>query len=160
MIEPIRRRIVVRCSAERAFEVFTGEMSSWWPFEVFSIAADTEGEAQRVVVEPHAGGRIYEVLADGTQVSWGEVRTWDPPGRLVLAWKPNDRPQPPTELELTFAEHADGTTVVLEHRGWELLGPLADESRENYDAGWPMVFDERYANAANSGARTAAPDAP
>jgi uncharacterized protein YndB with AHSA1/START domain len=152
MIEPIRRRIVVRCSPLRAFEVFTGQMSSWWPFEVFSIAADTEGEAERVVVEPHAGGRIYEVRADGTQASWGEVRTWDPPGRLVLAWKPNDRPQPPTELELTFAEHPDGTTVVLEHRGWELLGPLADESRENYGAGWPMVFDERYANAANAGA--------
>ena len=152
MIEPIRRRIVVRCTPERAFEVFTGEMSSWWPFEAFSIAADTDGEARAVVVEPHAGGRIYEIQADGTQASWGEVRTWDPPGRLVLAWKPNDRPQPPTELELTFAEHVDGTAVVLEHRGWELLGPLADEARENYDTGWPMVFDERYANAANAGA--------
>jgi uncharacterized protein YndB with AHSA1/START domain len=151
MIEPIRRSIVVRCTPDRAFEVFTEEMSSWWPFETHSIAADTEqGRAHRVVVEPRVGGRVYEVQADDTEASWGEVRVWDPPRSLVLGWKPNDRPQPPTELEVTFTANTDGTAVVLEHRGWELLGPLAAEARKDYDTGWSRVFDERYGNAANA----------
>jgi len=153
MIEPIRRSIVVRCSPERAFEVFTAEMSSWWPFETHSIAADTErGRARRVVVEPRVGGRVYEVQADDTEASWGEVRVWDPPRSLVLGWKPNDRPQPLTELEVTFTVHGEGTTVTLEHRGWELLGSSATASREGYLAGWPVVFDERYGDAANAAA--------
>jgi uncharacterized protein YndB with AHSA1/START domain len=152
MLDPIRRSIVVRCTPQRAFEVFTQEMSSWWPLDSHSIAANTQGRAQRVVVEPHEGGRVYEVRADGTEASWGEVRTWDPPARLILAWKPNERPQPPTELEISFTEQADGTTVALEHRGWELLGPLAEEARESYDTDWPLVFDERYGSAASAAA--------
>lgn len=153
MIEPIRRTIVVRCSPERAFEVFTAETSSWWPFDSHSIAADTErSRAERVVMEPRVGGRVYEVQADGAEASWGEMRTWDPPRRLVLAWKPNDRQQPPTELEVTFEPHADGTAVTLEHRGWERLGPRGDEAREGYAIDWPKVFDERFGHAANAAA--------
>ena len=44
------------------------------------------------------------------------------PSTIVLAWKPNDRPEPPTEVEIHFEADGDGTIVRLEHRGWDKLG--------------------------------------
>ena len=76
---------------------------------------------------------------------------WEPPDRLVIAWKPNDGPNPPTELELEFIELDDGgTRVDLEHRGWERLGAKAREGRKAYASGWPQNFDVRFAQAADA----------
>jgi uncharacterized protein YndB with AHSA1/START domain len=153
MREPIRRSVRVRCDVGAAFRVFTEEMRSWWPLDVHSRAAhDRDGvKAERVVVEPWVGGRIYEVMSDGSEGGWGTVLTWEPPHRLVIAWKPNDTPNPPTELELEFIEQDDGATRVdLEHRGWERLGAAAAEARDGYASGWVRTFDELYAAAANA----------
>jgi hypothetical protein len=30
---------------------------------------------------------------------------------------------------------------VVEHRGWEVLGELAERSRSNYDKGWAVVLE-------------------
>lgn len=149
MIEPIRRSITVACTPERAFEVFTQQTREWWPVERFSLAADSEGAGvERIVMEPFDGGRIFEVQTDGTEASWGTVVTWDPPARLVMAWKPNSTPHPPTEVEIRFAEGEDGLTVVeLEHRGWERLGDDAPSSQASYAQGWPLVFDELFRTA-------------
>jgi uncharacterized protein YndB with AHSA1/START domain len=157
MIDPIRRSVAVRCSVEAAFRVFTTDMSSWWPLDVHSRAADErEGvrsnvKAERVVLEPWVGGRLFEVMSDGNEGSWGTVLAWEPPHRLTIAWKPNDNPNPATELEVKFIERdGGGTRVELEHRGWERLGDLARESREAYMGGWPRTFDVLFAEAANA----------
>ena len=145
MIEPIRRSITVECSPERAFEVFTQQLSRWWPVERFSLAAGSDVAVERIVMEPFDGGRIFEVQTGGGEASWGTVLTWDPPRRLVMAWKPNTTPHPPTEVEIRFAEGLDGLTQVeLEHRGWERLGEDATESHASYAQGWPLVFDQLF----------------
>ena len=97
MIDPIRRSVVVTCSPTKAFEVFTAKMDGWWPIRVHSRAADRgDGsvKAERVVLEPWVGGRLFEVMSDGSEGSWGTILTWDPPHRLVIAWKPNSSPHP------------------------------------------------------------------
>jgi uncharacterized protein YndB with AHSA1/START domain len=154
-VEPIRRGVSVRCDPERAFEVFTRQMATWWPVETHSRAAaeleDQGVTAQRVEVEERAGGRIIEHLSNGETLTWGEVVTWEPPGRLVLAWKPHGRPQPPTELEITFSPEDGGTRVELEHRGWERLTEDFTDLYESYGAGWVGTLD-RYAAAAGRAA--------
>jgi uncharacterized protein YndB with AHSA1/START domain len=147
-IEPIRRTITVACSPEHAFRVFTEETRSWWPVERFSIAAESGADVQRIVMEPRSGGRLFEVQDDGTEAPWGQVMEWQPPARLVLAWKPNTTPHPPTEVEVRFTSAGRGTLVELEHRGWERLGADAAEAHEGYAEGWPLVFDELFAAAA------------
>ena len=152
---PIMRTITVRCSAERAFRVFTEEMTTWWPLETHSRALDEDKnvKAEKVVFEGREGDRVYEVMSDGAEGNWATVLAWDPPHRVVLAWKPNDRPaEQHTELEVRFSPDGDGTRVDLEHLGWERLGPDAEEAREGYASGWPRVFDELYAAAANGDA--------
>ena len=63
------------------------------------------------------------------------------PDALVLAWKPNTSPRPPTELEVRFTPEGDGTLVELEHRGWERLGEIAQEVRAGYGEGWRATLD-------------------
>ena len=67
------------------------------------------------------------------------------PGRARL--EPNDRPEPPTEVEIQFEAAGDGTIVRLEHRGWDKLGDRAAEAREGHDGGWQLPL-ERFVAAA------------
>ena len=147
--EPIERTIHVRAAPDEAFRIFTQEMTSWWPLDTFSMA-DEGQKTERVVVEEHEGGRIYEVLSDGTECDWGRVTAWDRGHRLIMDWKPSLENRPYTEIEVLF-EPADGggATVSLTHRKWELL---RDEDRAaahaTYAQGWVLVFDQRYGGAA------------
>jgi uncharacterized protein YndB with AHSA1/START domain len=150
-IAPVVRSVSVRREVEEAFRIFTEEIGSWWPLESHARAvAQRTGEgvkAETVILEGRVGGRIYEVMSDGTEASWGEVLVWEPPRRLVLSWNPSPRRQV-TEVEVTFTAQEDGTRVDLEHRGWERLGDEAKEIREEYVQGWPIVLS-RFAPAAD-----------
>ena len=143
MIDPIHATVTVGCPPEDAFRVFTREMGSWWPLQAFSVAEDTHGggvKAETVVFEEREGGRVIERRSDGSEASWATVLAWEPPRRLVLAWKPNLTDNPPTELEVTFTPDGDGTRLDLEHRGWERLGALAEEARAGYGENWNGVL--------------------
>lgn len=150
MIEPVRASIVVECDRDRAFRVFTEEMGSWWPLEVHSMAVDAGGgaTAESVVVERRQGGRIYELMSDGTEAAWGTILAWEPPRRLVVAWKPNANTNPPTEVEITFVPLGDRTRVELVHRGWERLDDRGRGARARYSEGWPSTL-ERFARVAS-----------
>jgi uncharacterized protein YndB with AHSA1/START domain len=152
-VEPITRTVTVQGSVQRAFDLFTGQMGSWWPLETHSIAVDQRLEQRAVTlrVGTHQGGRIEEVLEDGSTRDWGEVSAWEPPSRVVFWWKPNDLPTPPTEVEVRFTPLGDRTRVDVEHRGWEGLGDFAEEIRPLYasEGGWTMVL-ARYAKLATS----------
>ena len=143
-VAPIVRTITVNRPVEEAFRIFTEEMAAWWPLDQYSRAyaehRGTDVTSETVVVEGHVGGRIYEVLSNGEQTSWGEVLVWEPSGRVVYAWKPHSRPIPATEVEVTFTPEGDRTRVVLEHRGWERVGDAAPDGRETYARGWPLVL--------------------
>jgi uncharacterized protein YndB with AHSA1/START domain len=151
MIEPVRCDVTVPADVGEAFRLFTDEMAAWWPLETHSMASDRDdGTAVRdLVFEGREGGRLYEVADDGTEGTWGRVVTWEPPRRLVLAWKPNLRAEPETEVEITFTPVDGGTRVDLEHRGWERLGPRGPVAAEGYRRGWPYILGERLAAVAS-----------
>ena len=149
--EPVRKHVRVQRTQEETFQLFTEHIDRWWPVEVFSRAADEQFgdgvKAERVVFEQRVGGRLYEVTSEGVEGVWAEVLTYEPSTRIVLAWKPNDRPEPPTEVEIRFETDKDGTIVRLEHRGWDRLGDRAAEAREGHDGGWQLPL-ERFVAAA------------
>jgi uncharacterized protein YndB with AHSA1/START domain len=145
-VTPVRKSLVVDCSPERAFELFTREVASWWPLGKYSIGGDKITE---VVFEEQVGGRIFERHTDGGEGEWGRVLAWEPPQRFAMSWYPGGEPSQATELEVRFAAEGEGTRVDLEHRGWEILGERAAEARTGYDGGWPSVLAE-FERAANS----------
>ena len=127
----VRTEIVVSAPPERAFEVFTTGIGSWWPPEHHILSA----ELAEIVFEPRAGGNIYDVGVDGSECRWARVLDYDPPDRVIfswdisLNWELEPDPARTSEIEVTFAALGDGRTrVSLEHRhldrhgdGWEAM---------------------------------------
>lgn len=58
---PVREQIVVNAPVEKAFEMFTAGIESWWPPEHHILQA----ELARMVFEPRVGGHIYDVASTG-----------------------------------------------------------------------------------------------
>ncbi len=145
-VEAVKKSLAVRCSPERAFEVFTREIGDWWPLSQYSIGQEKITE---VVFEEKVGGRIFERHNDGGEGEWGRVLAWEPPNRFAMSWYPGGTPAEATELEVRFAPEGDGTRVDLEHRGWEILGEQATDTRSQYDGGWIGVLGH-FETAANS----------
>ena len=154
-VEPIRETVSVRTDPERSFHVFTEQIDSWWPIASYSRAvSEFEHENVKAIsleFQSRLGGSILEHMSDGRVLPWAKVIAWQPPHRVVLAWRPHSEPEPPTELEVTFVARDRGTLVELEHRGWQ---HLSEEFRtglyEIYVRGWPTTL-ELFARTADQG---------
>jgi len=137
----IRKTTEVKAPIDRAFRVFTGRMGEWWHKEHSVAQGTTQAD---VVIEPRAGGRWYEVGADGSEHDWGRVIAFEPPRRLVLAWQLTREFQYDPEFETTVEvrfEERDGMTIVeFEHRDLERMGADAVELLEGMDGGWAMLL--------------------
>jgi predicted enzyme related to lactoylglutathione lyase len=142
-VAPVRTSVTVAVSREHAFAVFTERFDTWWPRSHHT----GPGELAEVRLEPHEGGRWYEVRSDGSQGEWGRVLAWEPPTRLLLAWQLDATfhydPGFVTEVEVTFiAQTPHRTEVVLEHRRLEQYGERSREIRESIGSagGWPEIL--------------------
>lgn len=140
-LAPVIKTRDVPITVEEAFHLFTEGLDTWWPLDAFSIGADQKGETPVAVrFEGRVGGRVVEVMADGTESSWADVIAWNPPERFVLAWHPTIDPTAASILEIRFAPSGTGSSVYLEHRGWEEFGDRAPELRDQYEPGWDRVL--------------------
>lgn len=132
-LAPLTKTATVTCSQERAFELFTREMSEWWPLTSHSVGQSAGG---RVDVEEWTGGHLVETLPDGTTTVWGAITIWEPPTRIEFSWHPGRAPEEATHVMVGFvaAESGRETVVTLVHTDWRT--PVA---RHNYDTGWDFV---------------------
>lgn len=140
---PIRRSITVDVPLQRAFDVFTASFGKWWPHS-HSIGS---APLKTAIVEPRAGGRWYEIGEDGSECEWGEVLAFEPPARLLLAWRIGADwkfdPNLLTEVEISFtALSQTRTRVDLEHRKLENLGEglAAAKGAFDSDGGWSGIL--------------------
>ena len=137
-IAPIVRSVEVKAPPAKAFELFASGIGKWWP------GAMTIGPSPPVAItlEPRVGGGWFETAEDGTVTQWGDVLAWEPPSRMVLAWRIGTTwafdPNLLTEVELSFEPAGDGRTkVTLEHRKLEALGADAAKHADMLGNGWP-----------------------
>jgi hypothetical protein len=133
VIEPLRLSSPLACSAEHAFATWSARFGSWWP-RSHTVSGDPVAD---VVLEPRVGGRIYERLADGTTIDWGEITRWDPPKGLAYLWHIRRDRADATDVELTFVPVDDRSSRLdVEHRGWERLGATGPAWRDANAQGW------------------------
>jgi uncharacterized protein YndB with AHSA1/START domain len=140
MSTSVRQSIVVAAPPERAFEVFTARIGSWWPPDHVL----GEPPAQRTEIELRPGGRAFSVDATGAECQWGHVLELDPPRRVLLSWDVTAQWQPApegaatSEIEVTFEPEGDGTRVTLEHRHLDRHGEGWEAMRDSVgsDDGW------------------------
>lgn len=137
-IEPVRKQIKVDLSPEQAFRLFTEGIDKWWPLATHSVG---EEQAESCYFEGFVGGRIMEVLKDGSQSEWGKVLVWEPFKRVRFSWYPGRTPETAQEVTVTFSElEGGGALVELVHTGWETLGDRAGSARAGYEVGWDFVL--------------------
>jgi uncharacterized protein YndB with AHSA1/START domain len=137
-IEPLRKQLKVGLSPEDAFRLFTEGIDKWWPLRTHSVG---EEQAESCYFEGWVGGRIMEVLKDGSQSEWGKVLVWEPYERVSFSWYPGRAPETAQEVTVKFSEiEGGGTLVELVHTGWETLGERAQSGRAGYDTGWDFVL--------------------
>jgi uncharacterized protein YndB with AHSA1/START domain len=136
---PVKKSVSVNASAEHAFRVFAERFDAWWP-RSHSIGDSPLKEA---VIEAKVGGRWYGKLENGTEAEWGDVLAWEPPRRLLLAWRIGSDwkydADLTTEVEVTFTPEVGGATrVELEHRYLERMGAGGEGMRAAFDSdgGW------------------------
>lgn len=143
---PVRKSILVQASAQRAFQVFTEGMDSWWP-RSHHIG---NSPMTRAVVEGRVGGRCYSQQENGTECDWASVLVWEPPHRFVMAWQvtPEWKYEPDlaksSEVEVRFTGEPGGQTRVdLEHRYFARHGAGGDSMRKQVGGpgGWSSLLE-------------------
>jgi uncharacterized protein YndB with AHSA1/START domain len=129
----VQTSIVVDAPAERAFEVFTKDIGSWWPPEHHILKA----ELAEMVFEPRVGGHVIDRGVDGSESPWARVLAYEPPSRVVFSWDIDlnwqiaSDPERTSEVEVRFIpEDGERTRVELEHRNLERHGEGWERMRD------------------------------
>jgi uncharacterized protein YndB with AHSA1/START domain len=137
----VQTSTVVDAPIERAFNVFTEGIGTWWSPDHHLL----QGELAEMVFEPRAGGHIYDKAVDGSECHWARVLVYEPPNRVVFSWDINTSWVLETDLaktsevEVRFrAESPTRTIVELEHRHLERHGDGWQAMRDAVGApdGW------------------------
>lgn len=98
-VAPLVKHATVPCPPPRAFELFTEQISAWWPMATHSVGGSP---ACRVDMAGHVGGHIIETLPDGTTSIWGTITAWEPPSRVAFTWHPGRDLDEATEVQVVF----------------------------------------------------------
>jgi uncharacterized protein YndB with AHSA1/START domain len=141
----VRTQIVVEAPRERAFAVFVERFDEIKPRDHNLLAGDVEES----VLEPRAGGDIYDRGVDGSVCRWARVLAYEPPERIVFSWDISPQWQleadldRTSEVEVRFIEQTPGRTrVELEHRHLDRHGDQWESLRDGVDStdGWPLYL--------------------
>ncbi len=154
----VRKTVLVRVPIESAWSVFVEQMESWWP------ATHQIGRTpfKAIMIEPHIGGRWYEVNAEGNQCQWGNVLAWNPPYLVTFSWhlgpghgqadwEFNPDLKKASEVEIRLTVESPSTTLVeLTHSKLERHGEGYKQLRAIFDGpgAWSDIL-ALYAKRAN-----------
>lgn len=130
----IRKTVLLQCSPERAFSLFTEQAGQWWPAD----RRHTEDTASTIRIE--ASGRFFERASDGTEVELGVVRRFEPARRLVLDWYPGTGLANATKVEVSFEAVDGGTRVTVDHDAGAASHEMFTRNAPAYDRSWDAVL--------------------
>jgi uncharacterized protein YndB with AHSA1/START domain len=141
---PLRASVVVDLPVEQAFDLFVSQIGQWWPMP-YTYAED---EFETAVIEPREGGRWFERVATGAEITWGEVRVFERPTHIVVSYavsamRAPESPEHASEVEIVFVSTGEQRTRIdLEHRDFERHGEGAKRLREGMASrqGWPLIL--------------------
>ena len=132
---------VVDAPIERAFEVFTIGIGSWWEAEKHILRAPLA----RMEFQPWVGGQIIDHGTDGTTCAWSRILAYEAPHRVVFSWDISTSweietdPSKASEIEITFEAVGSGRTqVVLTHRHLDRHGDGWEGMRDAVSSGWNL----------------------
>ncbi|MCA9646356.1 MAG: hypothetical protein KC492_36975, partial [Myxococcales bacterium] len=77
----VEKSVLLPCSMDRAFRLFTARIDEWWPPERRHLK-----HPQSVIALSE--DRFWESAPNGDAVELGSIKAWEPPRRIVLDWYP------------------------------------------------------------------------
>ena len=132
---------VVDAPIDRAFEVFTIGIGSWWDADKHILRAPLA----RMEFQPWVGGRIIDHGTDGTTCAWSRILAYDAPNRVVFSWdittgwEIEQDPEKTSEVEITFeAVDPERTRVRLTPRHLDRHGDGWEGMRDAVSSGWSL----------------------
>lgn len=140
----IRHQVTVGLDQEQAFWAFA-DLDRIKPREHNLLAVPI----RRTVIEPRAGGDIYDEGVDGSTCRWGRVLAFEPPSRITFSWdigpdwRIADDLTRTSEVEVTFTPDGPSrASVVLVHRHLSRHGTGWEAARDGLDTGdgWPLYL--------------------
>lgn len=134
---PIEHEYVVAVPPERAFELFTAEITHWWHKDYAPPGLTG------VTIEPRVGGACTLRIDDGSAYPWGTVTTWDPPGHYAQDFTLAQDADHPSRIDVRFDPAPGGTRVRFSHGGWT-AGNVAGRARFSE---WPFLLGRYLAYA-------------
>jgi hypothetical protein len=140
-LAPVVRTMAIKCSRAHAYATFTARIGEWWP-GAFSASGPDLAD---VVIEPHVGGRVYEISKGGDEFTWGAVKAIQDGTAITIVWTLGVHAPDPTEVDLRFAGDITGdladddlvADVTLRHSGFVSAD---DHGRFDSDGGWSEVL--------------------
>jgi len=98
-------------------------------------------ESRTLVLEAHAGGRVYEKSDNGFELLWGTILAVDP--GVSLNWCASFSPPycgPATSyVHLKFEDNEQGgTTFTMTQHD---IGIASEKSKGDLEEGWKMIFE-------------------
>ncbi|MDQ6897866.1 MAG: SRPBCC family protein [Actinomycetota bacterium] len=140
----VRHEVLVDLPPAQAFSTFA-DLDRIKPREHNMLAVPIEA----TVLEPRAGGDVYDRGVDGSICRWGRVLVFDPPRTIAFSWDIGPDWQIASDLSrtsevvVTFApEGEQRTRVTLVHRNLDRHGDGWESVRDGIDApdGWPLYL--------------------
>jgi hypothetical protein len=130
----IELSVLLALAPVQAFELFTTQISAWWPPDRRHL---NDPNSQLFL---RASGRFFERAGNGTELDLGRVRLWDPPRRIVLDFYVGTDAAHPTEVDIRFEAEGDGTRVSVNHRPREDSVELWDKRAAIFARSWEAVL--------------------
>lgn len=140
----VHQDITVDVPQAQAFALFTERFDGVKPREYNLLSVPIE----ETVLEPWAGGSVYDRGTDGTICRWARVLAVEPPARLLMSWDITPAWELETDLDRTsevevrFIALSDRQTrVEIHHRHLDRHGEGWQAFREGVAEGWPVFLD-------------------
>lgn len=134
-----RARVVVPTDPDRAFTLFTRDISLWWQRD--GRYWNDPSRAVLIRLEPGLDGRLIEVYDAGTGEGYevGRVTVWQPGRHLRMTWRQRSWPSDAhTHVDVHFRAADQGTEITLVHAGLETVDARGDAC--DHEAGWREIL--------------------
>ena len=112
----------------------TDEISDWWPRDFLASTAE------KIQLENHVGGRLYEESADGGGILWGTVARIVPGSTIEFIGHMTPQFGGPSMTMIRMTVEADGDSKTKFTMVDAVVGAFAEDTKESMTQGWDYLW--------------------
>lgn len=131
----LEMEVPIAAPIDFVWKVLTEQTDRWWHRDMHVLS-----EPLGMVLEPQAGGRLYERGADGSEVLWGTVSELLPGKSISITGHLTPKFGGPAVTMYTWALEAVGGHTLLRLSDC-VMGKVDESLAESLESGWSLLFN-------------------